>query len=93
MAGASLSHGRDFSQRQSINRRAERAESPFEFGLWKIGPSRTGVYIDLPSPRLRRRGAIDKAPIRSDKIFDPLKVIELVSRDVQNTVRLKRTMN
>src|ERR1700736_5441502 len=73
VAGAGLSHGRDFSQHQSVNRRVERAKSPFEFGLWKIGPSRTGIYN-------REAGMI------FTDALDLLEIVQLIGSDSEKAV-------
>ena len=43
MAGAVLSHGRDFSQRKSIDRRVHFAKSSLELRNRKIDLSKTGI--------------------------------------------------
>src|SRR6202051_1713232 len=74
VAGGGPFFWRNFSQYQSVNRRAERAKSPFEFGWWKIGSSRTLVYIDN-----REAGMI------FTNALDLLEIVQLIGSDSEKT--------
>lgn len=78
MAGASLSYRRDFSQYQSVNRRAERAKSSFKFGSWKIG------ILNIEN---------GKVGLISHNGANLLKIIQLISSDPENAVIGERAVN
>ena len=82
MAGTRLFDRGDFSQRQSVNRRAHFLKSPLELGWRKIGPSRTGIRVDHC-----------EAKVICGNAADFLEVIELVGRDSQNAIVRKRAMD
>src|SRR6202011_4130778 len=82
VAGAVLSHRRNLSPCGSVNRRVERAKSLFEFGLWKIGPSRIGSYIDN-----REVGMI------FTDALDLLEIIQLIGSDSEKAVIRERAVD
>ena len=77
MERASLSDRRSLSKRQPINRRALIAKFSFELGYRKNGIVR----------RLRENLKLQVSPAEA---FDLLKIIELISRNAQDTVLLQR---
>src|SRR5215471_4171685 len=78
VAGPSLSHRRNFSQRQAIDRRALIAKSPFELAQRKIaiGPSNNC-----------------KAGTILGETSDLVKIIGLISGDPEKPLRRERAMN
>ncbi len=78
MAGARLSHRRNFSERQPVNRRALLAKSPLEF----CRRQRRVFDLDLAKTRIAGSDSLDL-----------LEVITLISRDVKRSVGDERALN
>ncbi len=78
MERASLSDRRSLSKRQPINRRALFAKFSFELGHRKNG------VVDRPRDNL-------KLQMSAACPFDLMKIVELISRDAQDTVFLQRS--
>src|SRR5438477_8243290 len=83
VAGAVLSHGRDFSQRKSIDRRVHFAKSSLELRNRKIDLSKTGI-VNIDNC---------KAEMIFGKPANLLKIIQLIGSDSEKAVICERTMD